>query len=99
MAKVKVAFREDGGRVLLYLCPGCECTHGADIDQPNPLTGAKWTWNGDVDKPTVSPSVNYPNRPRCHFHIREGRIEYCGDCDHPLAGQTVDLPDVTEDDP
>lgn len=33
----------------------------------------------------------------CHSFIREGRIEFLTDCTHPLAGQTVDLPDIQED--
>lgn len=29
--------------------------------------------------------------PRCHSFVREGRIQYLDDCDHTLAGQTVDM--------
>jgi hypothetical protein len=32
--------------------------------------------------------------PRCHSHVRDGRIEFCPDSEHALAGQTVDLPDL-----
>ena len=28
----------------------------------------------------------------CHSFVRDGRIEFLGDCTHSLAGQTVDLP-------
>lgn len=69
----------------------------------------KWGWNGSLDKPTLTPSVlNWlEHRPdedeeerkhvdsrRCHLYVRDGRIEYLSDCGHPLAGQTVDLPDI-----
>jgi hypothetical protein len=30
---------------------------------------------------------------RCHSFVRDGRIQFLGDCTHALAGQTVDLPD------
>ena len=30
---------------------------------------------------------------RCHSFVRDGRIEFLGDCTHDLKGQTVDLPD------
>lgn len=30
----------------------------------------------------------------CHSFVRDGRIEFLGDCTHALAGQTVDLPEV-----
>ena len=29
--------------------------------------------------------------PRCHSFMREGKIEFLGDCEHELAGQTVDM--------
>lgn len=32
--------------------------------------------------------------PRCHSFVRDGRIEFLGDCGHALAGQTVDLPEI-----
>lgn len=33
----------------------------------------------------------------CHYFIKAGRIEFCGDCTHALKGQTVDLPDFPAD--
>lgn len=32
----------------------------------------------------------------CHLHIKNGKIEFCGDCPHDRNGQTVDLPDFPE---
>lgn len=32
----------------------------------------------------------------CHSFVTDGRIQFLGDCTHELAGQTVDLPDLTE---
>ncbi len=29
----------------------------------------------------------------CHSFVRDGRIQFLGDCTHALAGQTVDLPE------
>lgn len=29
----------------------------------------------------------------CHSFVRDGRIQFLGDCTHELAGKTVDLPD------
>ncbi len=31
----------------------------------------------------------------CHSFVVDGRIQFLGDCTHALAGQTVDLPEVT----
>lgn len=91
----------------LFECPGCGCAH---------FVNAKWTFNGDVDKPTVSPSILVTARKsptdeqvtrimdgedldmelphtRCHSFVKDGKIQFLGDCTHELAGQTVELPD------
>jgi hypothetical protein len=54
-----------------------------------------------VNKPTLSPSIlarwdTGPEHTRhvCHSFVRNGRIEFLGDCTHALAGQTVDLKDL-----
>lgn len=35
---------------------------------------------------------------RCHSFIRDGKIQFLGDCTHELANQTVDLPDLKIED-
>jgi hypothetical protein len=63
-----------------------------------------WTWNGDVEKPTLRPSVlnrfeNYDgiigNTFINHIWITDGKVIFLGDCSHELVGKTVDLLDVT----
>lgn len=44
MAKVSRA--TDG--MLLFYCPGCKQSHGVN---------ERWTFNGDMDHPTFSPSI------------------------------------------
>lgn len=42
---------------------------------------------------------HYPARAEkttCHYFIRSGRIEFCGDCEHHLSGQTVDMVPIPE---
>lgn len=56
-----------------------------------------WTFNGDVTRPTFSPSVHVsPHQPyrTCHSYIRDGKIQYLSDSWHHLRGQTIDLPEV-----
>lgn len=91
---------EEADGKLFFGCPGCNMVHGLNVlngQQPD------WTWNGDVDRPTFAPSVlvRYPWGPDqhqvvCHSFVRDGRIEFLGDCTHALAGQTVDLPPVDD---
>lgn len=77
-----------------FMCPGCDNSwHAYD---------RRWTFNGDVEKPTFRASLltqwndnstDPPTHHVCHLFMTDGRIEYCGDSTHALAGQTVDVPD------
>jgi len=54
-----------------------------------------------MDKPTFAPSLlcnGHDPALRCHSFVRDGRIEFLPDCQHALAGQTVELPDWEEAD-
>jgi hypothetical protein len=113
----------------MFLCPGCDEVHiiytNRDWCNEQPSGRPCWGFNGDVNRPTFSPSLlcqglmypsgnKFPNeeeinrmragenlRPLmkpyvCHSFIRDGKIEFLNDCTHKLKGQTVDLPDVQE---
>jgi hypothetical protein len=74
-----------------FHCPGCGHAHMI------PLAGEKaWTWNGSLDSPTIFPSIktwkNYPAGV-CHSFVGNGRIQFLNDCEHPLRGQTVEIPE------
>lgn len=101
--RLSLVLEEADGK-LFFGCPGCNMVHGLNV-----LNGQtpSWTWNGDVERPTFSPSVlvKYPwkmmvnggrEQVTCHSFVREGRIEFLGDCTHALAGQTVDLPTMDD---
>lgn len=75
-------------------CPGCEMSHIYWTVQ----TGQHPTWDfdGNLVAPTFSPSLRCRYGPAddeqcCHFHVRQGMIQYCDDCTHGLAGQTVPM--------
>lgn len=78
--------RKAGPNHYNFYCPGCECYHGFNNT---------WDFNGDMEKPTVSPSL-LSSPVRCHLFIREGNIEYLTDCEHKLAGQIVPLRDEND---
>ena len=81
-----------------HWCPGCQEIHQIAVDQPF-RNGARWSFDGNAEKPTFSPSVNVGpgTKFQCHYFIRAGRIDFCADSHHALAGQTVDLPDIPAD--
>lgn len=83
------------GQYMFY-CPGCEEHHLVWTDKDNTPC---WNFNGDVENPTVSPSIlvraPYPDRIRiCHSFIRNGKIQFLNDCTHKFKGQTVEIPDI-----
>lgn len=68
-----------------------------------------WTWNGDVEKPTLKPSIKRttmigantcyddggPSRECiCHTWINDGMATFLDDTTHELRGQTVPLIDL-----
>jgi hypothetical protein len=67
------------------------------------VTADGWQFNGNMEKPSFTPSLlntgNYYNEKtgqndiecRCHLFVTDGKIQYCSDCTHELAGQTVEL--------
>lgn len=111
--KTEILRDAEGTTYLMFWCPGCDESHGPVVARTvaaRPL----WTWNGDRDRPTLSPSIRVRGKRRltddeyhrivageqvdvpdrtCHSFVRDGRIEFLGDCTHELAGQTVDIPE------
>jgi hypothetical protein len=93
----------EGQATHAHWCPACKEMHDYAVEQPF-HNGARWSFNGDGDSPTFAPSMNISVGPfrdgtvkRCHYFVRAGRIEYCGDSTHALSGQTVELPDVPDE--
>lgn len=104
---------DDKQRVgLLFECPACGYSHPFYVATPKTPSGEPWptrdgkpwpiwTFNGDEERPTFSPSLLVhgapeanPPTPRCHSFVRDGRIEFCTDSTHAMAGRTVDLPEI-----
>jgi len=89
MPKAEEILTPDGkrGGYIIY-CQGCKNHHAFDD---------RWTFNGDFEKPTFSPSMlvnkNEPRR-RCHSFVTDGKIQFLSDCFHEFAGQTLDLEDI-----
>ena len=100
MAKIRKIFRKSNnmvvGHVFMFMCPGCKRGHVF-----NQKGGVMWTFNGDMEKPTISPSyltgIDNFTKVRCHSFIKEGKIQFLADCYHELKGQTVELPDIDEE--
>lgn len=71
---------------FVFWCPGCQNHHSYEVP--------RWTFNRDLDNPTFSPSLlvnKHDPTIRCHLFVRDGKIQYCSDSHHELAGKTVDM--------
>lgn len=92
-----------------FKCPGCECSHVVAVQMAQ-SNGARWDFSGTLDNPTISPSIlvksgkyidpNFDDEgieslsSICHSFVKNGNIQFLGDCTHKLKGQTVPLPDI-----
>ena len=93
---------------LAALCPACGFEHSFRVD----LEGhghyesmSIWSFNGDYERPTFSPSMGFnlhsqvEHHPRCHSFLRDGVWQFLGDCTHEMANQHVPMippdPDAT----
>lgn len=80
----------DGRTFLTFWCPGCDTAHGVIVAGP----GA-WGWNGDVHRPTFTPSVlvrfgqgRDGVEKTCHSFVADGSIDFLGDStNHQLRGK------------
>lgn len=85
------------GRYTFY-CPGCGHHHIYYTRNENPLPN--WTFNGNMESPTFSPSLlnrwgkyvpGYENKIKgggiCHLNVTNGKIDYYDDCTHEYKGR------------
>ncbi len=84
-----------------FYCPACKECHWVSVG-PRSAWKIVWSFNGDVDRPTVNPSLlvtrNLPTgEQRCHSFIRDGHIQYLGDCTHAMKNQTVEIPEFPQE--
>lgn len=87
---------------LAFVCPGCTELDGGtglhmlavntDKHQPS------WTWDGDLEKPSLNPSIKTGEGTSkiCHSYLTEGKFQFLSDCTHSLKNQFIDLPDLPE---
>lgn len=81
-----------------HWCPACDMPHIYTTHRPTGA-GPLWTFNGDLVRPTFEPSMrcSWGDARCCHYFVRGGKIEFCSDSTHQLAGQTVELPDLPDE--
>lgn len=94
MPKAKIYNLDEVNQQVWIFCPGCKNYHAFTTKHP---TFSPWTFNGDLDKPTFSPSMlcNKDHvESRCHSFVKDGKIQFLNDCFHELKNQIVELPEI-----
>jgi len=110
MARARRATDGNGTVYIAIECKGCDERHTVVVARGIGDIGPVWGFNGSLELPTFTPSlrVTWPANPNaiagfeewrtercCHSFVADGRIQYLGDCTHSLAGQTIDLPEIS----
>lgn len=89
---------------LMFACPGCiaggpdgyDGIHMLPVNVEKEIGKPVWSWDGNREAPTLSPSILSEGYCRCHSFLRNGIFEFLTDSTHSLAGQKVPIPDLPE---
>lgn len=73
--------RAEGGRIS-YWCQGCKKHHVITVEGPH-----AWGWNGNVEKPTFTPSVLAQG----HSIVTDEKGEWTGEYHRDAAGEPIEL--------
>lgn len=111
MSDNKIVYKErksDGLLIKFYsvYCPACLCSHRFIVESDNKEIPT-WEFNGDLDKPTFTPSLlvtwDSSNKGakgyhtyRCHSYLTNGIWIFLNDCSHGLSGTDqvmIEFPD------
>ena len=79
-----------------FKCPGCLCVHWVPVHGD----GVTWQWNGEADTITLSPSLlinKHDPANRCHLFVQGGKLAFLSDSHHALAGKTVDMVPIADE--
>lgn len=74
-----------------HWCPACFDMH--------PLPNS-WEFDENLESPTFKPSFKHRFGKKmskvCHYILTDGILNFCKDCTHELAGQSVRLPELPD---
>lgn len=110
MSKVSAVLRRVQGGYG-HWCPGCEEMHVIYVDRPKTpkwsfdgnvekptfAPSIRITYNGSDAGQDRGDGFGKAPPACCHYFVRSGQIEFCGDSTHSHAGKTVPLPDLPDD--
>lgn len=87
---------------LAFVCPGCINMMGGTglhmLAVNTTVKSPSWDWNGDLEKPTLTPSIltGRGSDKICHSYLTDGKFVFLDDCNHELVNQTVEMLDLPD---
>lgn len=76
--------------VLAHWCPACDRQHLLHMGHRSART---LDWDHNTAHPTFDRDIHHSDGCGvCHYFITAGKVVFCADSTHLLAGKTVDLP-------
>ena len=107
IARREFKYDEQPGCVGYWVfCPACESSHRFLVEFP-PDPAQVWTFDGNEESPTFSPSLLVEQRRwreseqrwidnRCHSYLEAGVWRFLNDSTHAMAGQKVPMVEFPE---
>lgn len=68
-------FSTDNIYLYVHLPDGYDTWHAIKVARGHVISPDTWSWDGNVEKPTLSPSINVPGK--WHGYIKNGVAEAC----------------------
>lgn len=104
MTRVKPGSQDGGIEFIQWNCPATGDWFLIVVKAPASYTRPAWEWNGDVENPTLTPSVSRKTFERDgvtvktinHFFVTDGNVQFLEDCTHDKKGQTLPLQEYQE---
>jgi hypothetical protein len=90
---LKTSDGQPDGIDYYFYCPGCDALH---CFRTNNSRGPNWEFDGEMEIPTVKPSLLVQGEIRCHLFITIGKLQFLDDCEHKLVGHVVEIPDIPD---
>jgi hypothetical protein len=87
---------------IAFVCPGCVAMLGGSgihmLAVNTTVKSPSWDWNGDLQKPTLSPSIltGKGTQNVCHSFLRNGVFQFLTDSNHRYCGKEVAMPDLPD---
>lgn len=93
---------------ISHWCPACGEVHNFSLKPTE--NGSCWRWNGNIVAPSFMPSMSitrmkpmdgkpqnaWPLVSRCHYWLKNGKLEFLADCTHRMKGVTMSLPPLPD---